>query len=43
MTEEFCRPGDQLPDIVLPDLVGEPHPLSAYQGAKLLLFLWASW
>lgn len=39
----FLTLGDQLPDVELPDLDGEPHTLSSHSGQKLLLFMWASW
>jgi peroxiredoxin len=35
--------GQQLPDLVLPDLDGKPHRLSDYRGRRVLLNLWASW
>ncbi len=31
------------PDLVLPTLTGEPFPLSALRGKKVLLAAWASW
>jgi hypothetical protein len=31
------------PDIVLPDLAGVPHSLTALHGKKVLLTTWASW
>lgn len=41
--DPLVRTGQQLPDIVLPDLDGRPQRLSEYRGRKLLLFMWASW
>ena len=35
--------GQPLPALVLPDLQGRPHPLTAYLGRRLLLNFWASW
>ena len=31
------------PDLVLPTLTGEPFPLSALRGKKVLIAAWASW
>jgi hypothetical protein len=31
------------PDFVLPTLTGEPFPLSALRGKKVLIAAWASW
>ena len=33
----------QAPDLVLPTLTGEPFPLSALRGKKVLIAAWASW
>ena len=33
----------QAPDLVLPALTGEPFPLSALRGRKVLIAAWASW
>ncbi len=33
----------QAPDLVLPLLTGEPFPLSALRGKKVLIAAWASW
>jgi len=33
----------QVPDLVLPLLTGEPFPLSALRGKKVLIAAWASW
>lgn len=35
--------GDRRPDLVLPDLDGQPHRLSDYAGHRVLLNFWASW
>ena len=35
--------GAQAPDLVLPTLTGEPFPLAALHGKKVLLAAWASW
>ncbi len=35
--------GADLPDLVLPDLDGNPFRLSALHGRKALLVAWASW
>jgi thiol-disulfide isomerase/thioredoxin len=32
-----------LPALTLPDLDGQPHPLSNYRGRRLLVNFWASW
>jgi hypothetical protein len=31
------------PDLVLPTLTGEPFPLAALRGRKVLIAAWASW
>ena len=31
------------PDLVLPTLTGEPFPLAALRGKKVLIAAWASW
>ena len=33
----------QAPDLVLPTLTGEPFPLAALRGKKVLIAAWASW
>ena len=33
----------QAPDLVLPSLTGEPFPLAALRGKKVLIAAWASW
>jgi hypothetical protein len=33
----------QAPDLVLPRLTGEPFPLAALRGKKVLIAAWASW
>ena len=33
----------QAPDLVLPTLTGEPLPLAALRGKKVLIAAWASW
>jgi hypothetical protein len=33
----------QAPDLVLPTLTGEPFPLAALRGRKVLIAAWASW
>ena len=33
----------QAPDLVLPTLTGQPFPLSALRGKKVLIAAWASW
>ena len=33
----------QAPDLVLPTLTGEPFPLAALRGQKVLIAAWASW
>lgn len=33
----------EAPDLVLPTLTGEPFPLSALRGKKVLIAAWASW
>lgn len=33
----------QAPDVVLPTLTGEPFPLAALRGKKVLIAAWASW
>jgi len=33
----------QAPDFTLPDLTGQQHSLSDYQGKKVLLVVYASW
>ncbi len=33
----------QVPDLRLPTLSGEPFPLSALRGKKVLIAAWASW
>lgn len=35
--------GQPLPALNLPDLDGQPHPLGAYRGRRVLINLWASW
>lgn len=35
--------GDQVPDIVLPDLSGQPLDLAQFRGRPLLINVWASW
>ncbi len=39
----FVSPGEAVPEIVLPDLDGNPVALSSFRGKKLLVFMWASW
>ena len=39
----FVTPGDDLPDIELPDLRGYQHSLLDYTDRNLLIFVWASW
>jgi hypothetical protein len=36
-------PSVQAPDLVLPTLTGEPFPLAALRGKKVLIAAWASW
>ena len=36
-------PTDQPPELVLPDVDGNPFRLSALHGRKVLLVAWASW
>ena len=33
----------EAPDLVLPTLTGEPFPLAALRGRKVLIAAWASW
>ena len=33
----------QMPDLVLPDLEGEPFDIASLRGSKVLLVAWASW
>ena len=33
----------EAPDLVLPTLTGEPFPLAALRGKKVLIAAWASW
>jgi len=40
---DFAGVGDQVPEIVLPDLDGNPVSFSAFRGQRLLVFVWASW
>jgi len=40
---KFIGVGEAVPQIVLPDLEGEPVSLSTFLGRKLLVFMWASW
>ena len=35
--------GDAAPDFELPSLTGGSVRLSDYKGAKVVLFMWASW
>lgn len=36
-------PGDLFPDIVLPNMEGNPFSFSSSRGRKTVLFTWASW
>ena len=40
---EGLRPGDRFPELVLPDLDGEPLSVASFRGRKLVLHVWASW
>lgn len=35
--------GDPMPEVVLPDMDGEPVALSAYRGKRVVMYTWASW
>ncbi len=35
--------GQRFPELVLPDLEGEPLSVTSFRGRKLALHVWASW
>lgn len=44
LIEGYIKPGDQFPELVLPDLqTGEPNSITRYRGKKVLLHVFASW
>ncbi len=43
MAEENLAPGNEAPEIVLPDPDGEPVALSSFRGNVVLIDFWAAW
>lgn len=44
LIRSYIKPGDQFPELVLPDLeTGAPRSITEFRGRKLLIHVFASW